>query len=100
MHTDHYILSLHDALPILLFTCGTTLGIWPSSYCASATSCSHFVKKPATFMLKLAVRTKTCASPVHPRRSSRCGQSVGIDRKSTRLNSSHSSISYAVFCLK
>src|SRR5689334_24660619 len=27
----------------------------------------------------------------------RCGQE---DRKSTRLNSSHSSISYAVFCLK
>src|SRR5689334_24714742 len=26
--------------------------------------------------------------------------SSGIDRKSTRLNSSHSSISYAVFCLK
>src|SRR5689334_24850593 len=25
---------------------------------------------------------------------------VGADRKSTRLNSSHSSISYAVFCLK
>src|SRR5438309_3390234 len=29
------------------------------------------------------------------------GQAVGVeDRKSTRLNSSHSSISYAVFCLK
>src|SRR5689334_24016183 len=27
-------------------------------------------------------------------------QCVGLDRKSTRLNSSHSSISYAVFCLK
>src|SRR5689334_24099032 len=27
-------------------------------------------------------------------------QSFGRDRKSTRLNSSHSSISYAVFCLK
>src|SRR5690625_6003959 len=26
--------------------------------------------------------------------------SVGIDRKSTRLNSSHVAISYAVFCLK
>src|SRR5688572_31810720 len=26
--------------------------------------------------------------------------STGIDRKSTRLNSSHSQISYAVFCLK
>src|SRR5207245_11650769 len=25
---------------------------------------------------------------------------IGIDRKSTRLNSSHGSISYAVFCLK
>src|SRR5438309_6611443 len=25
---------------------------------------------------------------------------AGLDRKSTRLNSSHSSISYAVFCLK
>src|SRR5689334_24367727 len=30
-------------------------------------------------------------APPHPRRR---------DRKSTRLNSSHSSISYAVFCLK
>src|SRR5689334_24822869 len=29
-----------------------------------------------------------------------CGQTERADRKSTRLNSSHSSISYAVFCLK
>src|SRR5690348_17580704 len=28
------------------------------------------------------------------------GNAVGADRKSTRLNSSHPSISYAVFCLK
>src|SRR2546430_8352517 len=28
------------------------------------------------------------------------GASRGVDRKSTRLNSSHSQISYAVFCLK
>src|SRR5579864_7123685 len=27
-------------------------------------------------------------------------RSMGVDRKSTRLNSSHMSISYAVFCLK
>src|SRR5947209_12536885 len=27
-------------------------------------------------------------------------RSTGIDRKSTRLNSSHANISYAVFCLK
>src|SRR5690242_21396524 len=28
------------------------------------------------------------------------GHTLAIDRKSTRLNSSHMSISYAVFCLK
>src|SRR3712207_8526902 len=28
------------------------------------------------------------------------GERVAIDRKSTRLNSSHANISYAVFCLK
>src|SRR5690606_39834754 len=28
------------------------------------------------------------------------GKTIGIDRKSTRLNSSHVKISYAVFCLK
>jgi len=27
-------------------------------------------------------------------------QAEGVDRKSTRLNSSHDQISYAVFCLK
>src|SRR3712207_7941829 len=30
----------------------------------------------------------------------RCFQDDNIDRKSTRLNSSHANISYAVFCLK
>src|SRR2546430_12478819 len=30
----------------------------------------------------------------------RVGTDVDLDRKSTRLNSSHSQISYAVFCLK
>src|SRR2546430_12226479 len=30
----------------------------------------------------------------------RCDKNIGRDRKSTRLNSSHSQISYAVFCLK
>src|SRR2546427_8216622 len=29
-----------------------------------------------------------------------CDGARGVDRKSTRLNSSHSQISYAVFCLK
>src|SRR3712207_7915030 len=30
----------------------------------------------------------------------RAYEKVGLDRKSTRLNSSHANISYAVFCLK
>src|SRR5689334_24596132 len=35
-----------------------------------------------------------------PRRQAGLDQFARRDRKSTRLNSSHSSISYAVFCLK
>src|SRR2546427_2498591 len=43
------------------------------------------------------------AAPVlHPREAASNPQmrARGLDRKSTRLNSSHSQISYAVFCLK
>src|SRR2546430_4244384 len=38
--------------------------------------------------------TRAAASPPQP------AGSASTDRKSTRLNSSHSQISYAVFCLK
>src|SRR5689334_24072857 len=49
-----------------------------------------------------------CRDEQHCAAEPRDGLSVGVphghqhqqDRKSTRLNSSHSSISYAVFCLK
>src|SRR5690242_9324091 len=37
---------------------------------------------------------------IKPRLLGHWGTSSGQDRKSTRLNSSHMSISYAVFCLK
>src|SRR2546430_9705075 len=36
----------------------------------------------------------------HQGRQIESGGEPGLDRKSTRLNSSHSQISYAVFCLK
>src|SRR3712207_7039123 len=39
----------------------------------------------------------TCSSPLSRNRT--FGEKLG-DRKSTRLNSSHANISYAVFCLK
>src|SRR2546430_7130062 len=50
-------------------------------------------------------RSIMCASPTSPRkrwhrRSSRPASTAKRDRKTTRLNSSHSQISYAVFCLK
>src|SRR2546430_4442332 len=44
-----------------------------------------------------AVRRVARRGPV---RSGHRGVHTGEDRKSTRLNSSHSQISYAVFCLK
>src|SRR3712207_6517446 len=37
---------------------------------------------------------------VSTRRVDQLVESLGLDRKSTRLNSSHANISYAVFCLK
>src|SRR5258707_2797273 len=42
-----------------------------------------------------------CADEPHERALRRAHQSsISLDRKSTRLNSSHANISYAVFCLK
>src|SRR5205085_7800787 len=69
--TEIYTLSLHDALPISRSATRSAR----SSRCASAAS-----------------RRSTCAPTCRP--------STTRDRKSTRLNSSHSQISYAVFCLK
>src|SRR3712207_7720243 len=40
------------------------------------------------------------AVAVRPRPRRRLGAEAAADRKSTRLNSSHANISYAVFCLK
>src|SRR2546430_11365414 len=68
--TEIYTLSLHDALPIYDDT---------------------------TWFYDV----RTSAQPVDREETlTRRGERVGVDRKSTRLNSSHSQISYAVFCLK
>src|SRR2546427_8454138 len=51
-------------------------------------------------------RSILCRSRLPGRRAAQCfgldagAKSNDLDRKSTRLNSSHSQISYAVFCLK
>src|SRR5688572_32176266 len=72
--TEIYTLSLHDALPI--------------SADAAASRCGEAVGASSICM--------PASKPVSPDGVT----GVPVDRKSTRLNSSHSQISYAVFCLK
>src|SRR2546426_11861367 len=72
--TEIYTLSLHDALPI---------------WCRSSTDISSVALAPRCGVEACAARPWA--------RSSSC---TDPDRKSTRLNSSHLVISYAVFCLK
>src|SRR3712207_7281713 len=80
--TEIYTLSLHDALPI---SCNYDL---PNVICVAATDRSD---RLAEFSNRGA-RTVDLAAP---------GVAIAsTDRKSTRLNSSHANISYAVFCLK
>src|SRR2546429_5760332 len=47
-----------------------------------------------------AASKRATASPEPSRKKPRLIRRCGRDRKSTRLNSSHGYISYAVFCLK
>src|SRR5207248_9105362 len=78
-------LSLHDALPIL------TLAI----VLAGAISTVSGSELPVPIAVQLPVFTKVWLLDRNFRSR---GQMT--DRKSTRLNSSHRTISYAVFCLK
>src|SRR3712207_7675687 len=80
--TEIYTLSLHDALPILQVLPAAQPG--PSH----ATTVEDQREAPLDDLGAQLER--------HP---GDAGQQTG-DRKSTRLNSSHANISYAVFCLK
>src|SRR3712207_7023573 len=79
--TEIYTLSLHDALPI----CSNDVSVVISSTFA----CLGSPPRPRA----VADRNHARSSATHPTRPDQ-------DRKSTRLNSSHANISYAVFCLK
>src|SRR5699024_11337798 len=84
--SDLYTLSLHDALPIFLHL-SADRGRDIRQDLLSLILC---VSLDLPFLVQLSLRGKQ--SHLH-------GCSAK-DRKSTRLNSSHVSISYAVFCLK
>src|SRR5437773_11684382 len=83
--SDIYTLSLHDALPIC--TSENTKGADATSSAKALAAQAPDTSAPLN-RLDLAV---WLVSPEHP---------LTADRKSTRLNSSHITISYAVFCLK
>src|SRR2546422_10632337 len=76
--TEIYTLSLHDALPI---------------YVAKSAETRFSVN------LHCARRKRACTD-LCGGRSAMVVPTATVDRKSTRLNSSHGYISYAVFCLK
>src|SRR5206468_5555169 len=79
--TPLYTLSLHDALPISPNRC-----TFSSTSSSSSASCVYIAR--------------TEPPERRSRRTTLMPGALSIDRKSTRLNSSHDQISYAVFCLK
>src|SRR5207302_11375326 len=86
-------LSLHDALPILMKA--TLPSSFPATYPAPFTSVTVCGALSAVLV---APTTKTADKEGWPGLVT--GSEAGQDRKSTRLNSTHVKISYAVFCLK
>src|SRR2546422_7416516 len=83
--TEIYTLSLHDALPISEIPPNTGS---IARLCAATETPLHLVGR-----LGFAIDDR------HLRRAG-LDYWPWVDRKSTRLNSSHGYISYAVFCLK
>src|SRR5256886_10057820 len=85
--TEIYTLSLHDALPIsTVAACHVTTRSQARKRPAGRRSSSFFRQHEHVVCAVLHLLARDLAQ--------------SLDRKSTRLNSSHSQISYAVFCLK
>src|SRR2546429_6668808 len=61
-------------------------------------ACETFIQPAGRFFQKSDLDLHPCGAELLKPASADCR--IGIDRKSTRLNSSHGYISYAVFCLK
>src|SRR5699024_12366693 len=87
-------LSLHDALPILI---GATRLGRPERRCCAASPHGPF--RP-TVARRDEGRHDQFHRALDPTTAQSYHDVTRPDRKSTRLNSSHVSISYAVFCLK
>src|SRR5690606_40910551 len=84
--TEIYTLSLHDALPIYVGRAHVGVDVGAGD----AVALGHVGKPRSHAQLVVSVVALLVDRLGHVER----------DRKSTRLNSSHVKISYAVFCLK
>src|SRR5207245_10000417 len=92
---DSYPLSLHDALPI-----SGMLGIPPLDGCRPSSAVRHVRPYDARPIVAHLRHDRPCDLHREGPAAAGAGQSPALDRKSTRLNSSHGSTSYAVFCLE
>src|SRR5205814_9131110 len=92
-----YTLSLHDALPI--FPDDPVAAKQASFFCSTLSDDIANTFPISNKRTSLVSRLKFQASRLSIPGTSEL-RSRGADRKSTRLNSSHLGISYAVFCLK
>src|SRR5207245_10843103 len=93
--SNTYTLSLHDALPIY-FAPITMLATLPNMLVVHPSLNVSSVQELIT-LLKANPNKYSFGSAGNGTSQHMSGE---LDRKSTRLNSSHGSISYAVFCLK
>src|SRR5690606_41098246 len=85
-----YTLSLHDALPIYVLHDLKTLDFDPAVRGIGVVISGHSHKPGIERRGEVLYLNPGSAGP----------RRFSLDRKSTRLNSSHVKISYAVFCLK
>src|SRR5437870_10856327 len=92
--TELYTLSLHDALPILQHPQEQDRMLGTARL--AALQIENAVLRVGLSWSSLA---KALGRPAEPRRWAILYLGSAGDRKSTRLNSSHVAISYAVFCL-
>src|SRR5690606_39944506 len=95
--TGIYSLSLHDALPILLLNnhCQFVLFFYCFFINVFFCNCGQLTISFLFFIQSLLQQISNILLS-----HSLCQGYQSADRKSTRLNSSHVKISYAVFCLK